>query len=60
MNYNKAKANYNMNFNNGHFKQNKIYKYRRNKEKVFVITEEGIEQDFFYFEFDMLFTFLEN
>ena len=28
MNYSKAKANYNMGFNNGHFKQGKAYKYR--------------------------------
>ena len=60
MNYSKAKANYNMGFNNGHFKQGKVYKYRYDKEKVFVVTEEGTEQDFFYSEFDMLFTFLKN
>ncbi len=60
MNYSKAEANYNMGFNNGHFKQGKVYKYRYDKEKVFVVTEEGTEQDFFYSEFDMLFTFLKN
>ena len=64
MNYSKAEANYNMGFNNGHFKQGKVYKYRydndKEKEKILVITEEGTEQDFFYSEFDMLFTFLKN
>lgn len=62
MNYSKAEANYNMDFNNGHFKQGKVYKYRydKEKEKVFAVTEEGTEQDFFYSEFDMLFTFLKN
>ena len=51
-----------MGFNNGHFKQGKVYKYRYDKEeeKVFAVTEEGTEQDFFYSEFDMLFTFLRN
>ena len=60
-NYNKAAANYNMSFNNGHFKQGKPYKYEYDKEKerVLVTTEEGIKQEFFYSEFDMLFTFLE-
>ncbi len=62
MNYNKVEANYNMNFNNGHFEQGKAYQYRydKTKERVFVTTEEKKEQDFFYSEFDMLFTFLKN
>ena len=62
MNCSKAKANYNMDFNNGHFNQGKAYKYRYDKEKerIFAVTEEGTEQDFFYFEFDILFTFLKN
>ena len=62
MNYSKAEANYNMGFNNGHFKQGKVYKYRydKEKEKVFAVTEEGTEQDFFYSEFDILFTFLKD
>lgn len=60
MNYSKAEANYNMDFNNGHFKQGKVYKYRYDKEKVFAVTEEGMEQDFFYSEFDILFTFLKD
>lgn len=62
MNYSKAEANYNMGFNNGHFKQRTVYKYRydKEKEKILVITEEGTKQDFFYSEFDMLFTFLKN
>ena len=62
MNYSKAEANYNMGFNNGHFKQGKVYKYRHDKEKerIFAVTEEGTEQDFFYSDFDMLFTFLKN
>ena len=62
MNYSKAEANYNMDFNNGHFKQGKVYKYRndKEKEKVFAVTEEGTEQDFFYSEFDVLFTFLKD
>lgn len=62
MNYSKAAANYNMSFNNGSFKQGKIYQYRydKEKEKVFAIGEEGKEQEFFYTEFDMLFTFLKN
>ena len=53
MNYNKAEANYNMDFNNGHFKQGKVYKYRydKDKEKVLIITEEGIEQDFSILQF---------
>ena len=51
-----------MDFNNGHFNQGKAYKYRYDKEKerIFAVTEEGTEQDFFYFEFDILFTFLKN
>ena len=62
MNYSKAEANYNMDFNNGHFKQGKVYKYRydKEKEKVCAVTEEGMEQDFFYSEFDILFTFLKD
>lgn len=62
MNYSKAEANYNMGFNNGRFKQGKVYKYRYDKEeeKVFAVTEEGTEQDFFYSEFDILFTFLKD
>lgn len=53
MNYNKAEANYNMSFNNGHFNQGKIYKYRydKDKEKVLIIIEEGIEQDFSILQF---------
>ena len=34
--------------------------YDKEKEKVFVVTEEGTEQDFFYSDFDTLFTFLKN
>lgn len=57
---NKIKANYNMSFNNGHFKQGRVYQYKHDKEKFFVTTEEGIEQEFFYPEFDILFTSLKN
>lgn len=32
----------------------------KEEEKVFAVIEEGTEQDFFYSEFDMLFTFLKN
>lgn len=56
-------ANYNMGFNNGKFIKGKIYNYREdpnNSEKVFVTTEEGKEQDLWYTELDMLFTFLKN
>lgn len=62
MKYGKVEANYNMDFNNGHFKQGKVYKYRYDVEKqeIFITTEEGIEQEFVYSEFDMLFTLLKN
>ena len=52
-----------MGFNNGKFIKGKIYNYREdpnNSEKVFVTTEEGKEQDLWYTELDMLFTFLKN
>ena len=56
-----ATANYNMGFDNGHFKQGKVYKcrYDKTEAKVFVMTEEKKEQEFLYSEFDILFTFLK-
>lgn len=62
MNSNKVEANYNMNFDNGHFKKGQTYqcKYDEKKEKIFVTTEEGNEQEFFCFEFNTFFTFLKN
>ena len=61
----KAIANYNMGFNNGCFKRGKEYKYRKNPKpnvnaEILVTTEEGTEQEFWYKEFDMLFTLLKN
>lgn len=62
MSSNRVKANYNMSFDNGHFKEGKVYYYIYDKkeEKFFVTTEEGIKQEFFYSEFDILFTLLKN
>lgn len=55
-----VKANYNMEFNNGKFKKNNIYKARVEGTKVFVTTEEGKEQDFYDIEVGTFFTFLKN
>ncbi len=52
-----ATARYNMNFNYGSFKKDQLYKYRYDKNKVYVVTEEGKEQDFYFSEFDALFYF---
>ena len=58
-NENLAKARYNMSFDYGSFKKDKFYKYRYNVDydEVYVITEEGREQDFYIFEFNSLFSF---
>lgn len=63
MNYIKAIANYNMEFDKGSFIKGKEYKYRINPEdlsQVLITTEKGTEQDLWYSEFDMLFTLLKN
>ncbi len=52
-------ANYNMTFDNGQFKKDKIYKYRYvDKEEgiIYVTTEEKKEQMFYFSEFNMLFS----
>ncbi len=52
-----AKANYNMSFDRGHFRQNKFYQYEYNKtkEKVNATTEEGTEQQLWTKDFNILF-----
>jgi len=57
MKYNKAKAKYNMDFNQGHFYRGKIYNYRydQKEDKIFVLMEEAIEQDFLCSDFNILF-----
>ena len=57
---NKAKANYNMSFNKGTFKKGKIYNCENKENKIIVKTEENKDQEFFYSEFDMLFTFFKE
>ena len=58
-NENLVKAKYDMSFDCGSFKKNKIYKYRYNidHDEVFVTTEENQEQDFYISEFISLFSF---
>lgn len=58
-NENLVKAKYDMSFDCGSFKKNKIYKYRYNidHDEVFVTTEENREQDFYISEFNSLFSF---
>lgn len=55
-----VKANFNMEFDNGKFKKNNIYKARIDEKKVFVTTEEGKEQEFLDIEVGTFFTFLKN
>ena len=57
-NENLVKAKYDMSFDRGSFKKNKIYKYRYNidHDEVFVTTEENQEQDFYISEFNSLFS----
>lgn len=56
---NEATANYNIEFDNGNFLKDKVYKYKidpKNSEKVLITTEQGNIQELWYTEFDMLFT----
>lgn len=55
-----VKANYNMEFDQGKFYKNKIYKARVEDKKIFVTTEEKKEQGFWNMEFNTFFTLLKN
>lgn len=57
----KAKANYNITLDEGSFIKGKEYNYKINNEgKYLVTTEEGMEQDLNFAEFDIFFTPLKN
>ena len=49
-------ARYNMGFNNGSFKKNQSYKYRQEQNIFYITTEENKEQDFYFPEFQALFS----
>ena len=57
----KVKANYNITLDEGSFIKGKEYNYKINNEgKYLVTTEEGMEQDLNFAEFDIFFTLLKN
>ena len=57
----KVKANYNITLNKGSFIKGKEYNYKvTNEGKYLVTTEEGMEQDLNFAEFDIFFTLLKN
>lgn len=57
----KVKANYNITLDEGSFIKGKEYNYKINNEgKYLVTTEEGMEQDLNFAEFDIFFTPLKN
>lgn len=57
----KVKANYNITLNEGSFIKDKEYNYKvTNEGKYLVTTEEGMEQDLNFAEFDIFFTLLKN
>lgn len=57
---NKAVANFNMTFNEGHFKKGSSYsyEYEDNNNFIAVTTEEGTKTVFTFGEFHILFSFL--
>ena len=57
---NKAIANFNMTFNEGHFKKGNsyLYEYEDNNNFITVTTEEGKKTVFTFGEFHILFSFL--
>lgn len=56
-----AKANYNMRFDEGDFRKGRNYEYENvGKGVVYVTTEQGKKQEFYFPEFDTLFTILKN
>lgn len=56
----KALANYNMQFDNGKFYKNKIYKYYEQSKEIFITTERGSFQKLWKKDFNILFTLLKN
>lgn len=57
----KVKANYNITLDERSFIKGKEYNYKINNEgKYLVTTEEGMEQDLNFAEFDIFFTLLKN
>ena len=57
----KVKANYNITLDEGSFIKDKEYNNKINNEgKYLVTTEEGMEQDLNFAEFDIFFTLLKN
>lgn len=59
-NMDKAIANFNMTFNEGHFKKGKpyFYEYADDDDSIIVTTEEGNKSNFTFGEFHILFSFL--
>ena len=57
---NKVIANYNMTFNEGHFRKGNSYpyEYEDNNDFIIVTTEEGKKAKFAFNEFHILFSFL--
>jgi hypothetical protein len=55
----KVIANYNMEFDNGTFKKDRLYPYYQKDNMFIVTTEENKEQSFFDFEFGMFFSLLK-
>ena len=57
----KVKANYNITLDKGSFIKDKEYNYKiTNEGKYLVTTEEEMEQDLNFAEFDIFFTLLKN
>ncbi len=57
----KVKANYNITLDEGSFIKGKEYNYKiTNEGKYLVTTEEGMEQDLNFAEFDIFFTLLKK
>jgi len=56
----KVTANFNMTFNEGHFKKGNAYSYKctDDNNSIIVTTEEGNKSSFTFGEFHILFSFL--